>query len=154
MDDIILAVIAKLQTAFPTTTVVYGAVPQAPTTSLPLITVAPMGTEFSIKGTGGLREERQEIEITLLVSLKEYFEDSADNVVDSVQALVQMMEDRAVDGLPATTTILGAINGDVSIGGTVMNILEFRIRYDTIPTSRIGSATLTILTTRIIPNNC
>lgn len=154
MNDIIDALIVKLQAALPAWRVYYGPTPQEPSDYLPLIAVAPVRTSFKIRGTGGLRTEDMEINITAMVNLRDYFEDTEGTEVDHLEALVLAMEDRDADGKPKSTTILGAVNNDLSIGGTVGDILEFNINYDTIPTSRIGSATLTILTTRILPNNC
>jgi len=154
MNDVIDALILKLQTALPDWRVCYGPAPQEPSDYMPLISVAPVRNSFRIRGTGGLRTEEMEINITAMVALRDYFEDADGTEIDHLSALVLAMEDRDTDGKPKATTILGAVNNDLSIGGTVGDILEFNINYDTIPTSRIGSATLTILTTRILPNNC
>lgn len=154
MNDILAALAVKITAALPSWRVVIGPAPQEPRDYLPLVSVAPVRTSFRIRGTGGLRTEIHEINISAMVNLSDYFEDSEGTTVDHLSALVDAMEDRDTDGKPKSTTILGAVNNDLSIGGTVQDILEFNINYDILPTSRVGSATLTILTTRILPNNC
>lgn len=154
MDDIITALITSLQTNITGWRVVYGDAPQEPDVYLPLISVAPLGTNFVIRGTGGLRDNASEIVITAIVDKKQYYAHSDDLTVSAVQALVNVMEERDATGTPLSTTILGTLNDDLSISGTVGNITDFRLRYDTIPTSRLATATLTFLTTRITPNNC
>lgn len=154
MDDIIQAIITKLETAITGWRVIYGNAPQEPDAYLPMISVSPVNTTFNVRGTGGLRDENQSIRITAIVDLKEYYQSANSTEVDHTIALVQVMESRGNDGLPEANTILGVLNNDLSITGSVGTILEFVIDYDTIPTSRYATATLTILTSRILPNNC
>lgn len=153
MDDIIQAIITRLEANIIGWRVVYGNAPQEPDAYLPMITVAPVGTNFRVMGTGGLRDEDQEIVITATVDLKDYYGTHNDEV-DHTIALIQVMEERGPDGLPLSSTILGVINDDLSILNNVGSVSEFLIRYDTIPTSRYATATLTILTKRVLPNNC
>jgi hypothetical protein len=151
MDDVITALVAALDTNISGWEVFYGNAPQEPDTVMPLISVSPINTSFSVRGTGGLRSEFFRIAITAYVDLKSYYEDAPDNTVDHAKDLIIVMEDRATNGLPVTASILGTVNDDLTISGTVQNVTEFDIAYDTIPTSRYATATLTILAERVLP---
>lgn len=155
MDTILEAIVTMLSAGVPSNyRVIYGVAPQEPDAYLPIITVSPVSTGFDASGTGGLRHQLATIQITAYVLLKDYFQESDDTTVDSIKGLVQIMEARDSTNAPTASTILGIVNNDTTLQGTVGNIMDFSISYDTIPTGRYATASLTIQTQTMLPNNC
>ena len=154
MDNICTAIQSILQTALGSSyTIIYG--DDVPGMSqFPYISIEPQNTTFTPNGTGGSRENRSVITVTLKVRLNDYMQDNTDVSEQAhLRALVKGMEERETNGLPKNATILGALNQDLSLGGVVSTIELGTIEYGTenAEGSYIRTATLTIEALQQLP---
>lgn len=130
MDRILLALQTLISSALGSTyTVLYGG-GLVPASNYPLVSIEPSSTEMTVAGTGGLRMNTFSVDITLHLDLKDYMSDATSTTIQThLQALVKIMEERNTDGTPKSTTILGCLNNDLSLGGTVHTMELGTIQY-------------------------
>lgn len=135
MDDIITALKTLLETNLGATySYSYGEVLVPEKFKFPLIEVIPVGTEMEISGTGGSRKYTYEITIQLKLDIRDYLKSNTNvSVLSHMQALVQKMEARDVNGVPTSTSVLGVINSNLSLSNTVHLASEPTISYRETP---------------------
>jgi len=133
MDDILLAIKVLISTAVGSGyTILYGDNFAPAETDYPFISIEPIEESYEANGTGGLRLYRFTIEITLKITLKDYLaDDTSISVQKHLQELVNVMAEKGTNGLPTSTTIYGALNNDLSLGGTVHIMNLGTIQYNT-----------------------
>lgn len=134
-------------------TVVYGYVKLPAESDLPLISIIPVRTEDSIRGTGGLRKAIYTITIKATVSIKKYVSTTSGTQIEHANALVEIMEDRNADRTAKSTSILGVIQANPSISNyvNIANISDIDYQEND-PQSYLTSATLTLTAEELIPN--
>lgn len=157
MDDIIQGIQTVLNAALGSTYTgyIYGEVKVPNESMYPFIEIKPLSTEFILKGTGGLRDNLFTIDITVKNSIKKSFTDNTSKtVIAHIQDLIKKMEERDSTGTPKSTTVLGAINNDLTLNNTSMVVGQFNISYDNIEYdgSYIVMATLRIVARLLTPN--
>jgi hypothetical protein len=154
MDNIMLAIQSILQTNLGSGyRVIYGDdIPGL--TEFPYIAVENVNTTYVRTGTGGLAQNTSVIQITAKVNLKDFMQDNTDVTIQAHrQELIKIMEERETNGVPKTSSVLGALYQDLSLGGIVSTIQIGTIQYDTSNAegSYIRTATLNIETTQQLP---
>ena len=98
---------------------------------VPIVMIYPNATRQVRSGTVRDRAE-YDITIELQVSIKQYFDNEAGQgtQLDTLDALIDVVEERETDGDAKTTTILGIINANLTIGSKVLYTNNVSINYD------------------------
>lgn len=100
---------------------------------LPILTVYPLSTEQTHTGT--LRDSvTYIIAVQALVNVKTYLDSSSGQgtQLDSLDALLDLVEKRESDGDPQTSTIIGILNANLTIGDKVLYTDNVRVEYETL----------------------
>ncbi len=135
MDELITALKALLETNLGSTySYSYGENLVPEKYLFPLIEVVPVSTQMEVNGTGGSRKYNYDFKVQLKVDIKDYLDSNTNvSVVSHMQALIQKMETRDVNGVPTATSILGVINSNLSITSTVHLVQDYNISYQETP---------------------
>lgn len=133
MNEILDALRTTFATAFSTTFRLYfkGRIFVPAVDNLPTLCVYPVETRQSHSGT--LRDKVEyDCAVEIQISLKQYFDNTAGDgtQLDTLDALVTLVEDRESDGDLETTTVMGIINANLTIGDRVLYTDNMRVRYD------------------------
>ena len=112
------------------TTFFKGVVRAPKKSTLPIIAVRPNSTSQAHSGTVRDRAEYN-IAIDLYVNVLNYVDptNGQGNQLDTLDALVDIMEERESDGDAKTNTVLGVINANLTIGNRVLYTDNVQIDY-------------------------
>ena len=133
MNEILDALQTLFSTAFTTTFTTYfkGKLAAPAQSNLPILTVYPKGTVQKHSGT--LRDDVvYTICVEIYVSIKQYFDNSAGQgtQLDTLDALVDLVEQRETDGDLQTDTIMGIINANLTVSGKTLYTDNMQVEYD------------------------
>ena len=98
---------------------------------MPVLTVFPIETRTKRHGT--LRDEVEyDIGVEIQISVKQYFDNAAGQgtQLDSLDALVALVEDRTSTGDLVTATVMGILNDNITISAKVLFCDNIRVRYE------------------------
>lgn len=154
MDNIVLAIQTVLQAALGATyEVIYG--DDLPAKSeFPYVGIVPVSTEYRRVGTGGLSSSASTVKIIAKVQINDYMQDDNNTTKQEyLQTLVKIMEERDATMILKSTTVLGGLYNDLSLGGVVSTMEVGTINYDTAYDngSYIRTAELTITAIQTLP---
>jgi hypothetical protein len=112
---------------------------------MPILTVYPVSTVQKHSGT--LRDDVIfTIGVEIFVSLKQYFDNTngQGTQLDTLDALIDLVEQRESDGDAEDDTILGILADNLTVGTKVLYTDNYRIDYDEyiVGNSTIGRATV------------
>jgi len=99
---------------------------------LPMVCVYPIGTKQSHSGT--VRDSVEyNIGIQVVVSLKSYLDmnNGQGTQLDTLDALIDIVEERETDGDAKTNTIFYIINNNLTIGSKVLYTDNIETKYET-----------------------
>lgn len=97
---------------------------------LPMFTIFQVSTEQKKSGT--LRDNAIfTIGIEIFVNIRQYFDNSAGQgtQLDTLDALVDFVEQRDSNGIALTTTVIGILNANLTAGSRVLYLDNFRANY-------------------------
>lgn len=98
---------------------------------LPILCVYPISTNQSHSGT--LRDKAvYTIGIEIQISVKQYLDNSVGQgtQLDTLDALIDLIEDRETDGDLKTGTVMGIINANLTITNQVLYTDNMRVEYE------------------------
>lgn len=98
---------------------------------MPILTVIPISTVQQHSGT--LRDKVvYTIAVEIQVSVKQYLDNSAGQgtQLDTLDALIDHVEQRENDGDLQTDTVMGIINANLTIGSRVLYTDSMRVEYE------------------------
>lgn len=99
---------------------------------LPLLSVYPISTHQ--RHTGTVRDSTEyEIGIEIAVNLKNYFNSNTGQgtQLETLDALIDIVEERETDGDLKTNTIMGIINANITVNGKVLYTDDMQVNYET-----------------------
>lgn len=133
MNEILDALKTIFSTAFTTTFTTYfkGEVKLTAVDNLPLLTVYPIETRQKRSGT--LRDQVEyDCAVEIQVSVKQYLDNAngQGTQLDTLDALINLVENRESDGDLETATVMGIINANLTIGDRVLYTDNMKVRYD------------------------
>lgn len=133
MNEILDTLLTELQTTFSTTIRTYfkGQLKAPAQSNLPLLTVYPIRTEQKRSGT--VRDKATYfIGLEIYVSIKQYLDNTAGegNQLDTLDALVDLVEERETDGDAKAATVVGILNANLTVAGKVLYTDNIRVAYD------------------------
>lgn len=98
---------------------------------LPMVMIYPTGTRQ--RHTGTVRDNAEyNITIEVVVSIKQYLDNTAGQgtKLDTLEALIDIVEERETDGDAKTNTIFYIVNNNITIGGKVLFTDNLQAEYD------------------------
>lgn len=133
MNEILDQLRTTFETAFGSTFKVYFKGRQAlPAQSdMPVFIVYPISTAQAHSGT--VRDAVQyDIGVEIIVNVKQYFDNTTGQgtQIDSLNALIDLVEERETDGDLKTGTVMGIINANLTIGSRVLYTDNMNVDYE------------------------
>jgi hypothetical protein len=133
MNEILDALRTAFSTALTTSFTTYfkGQVKIPAQSDLPLLSIYPIRTEQSHSGT--LRDKvTYTIGVEIHISLKQYFDNTTGQgtQLDTLDALVNLVENRDANGDLEDATVMGAINNNLTVGGKVLYTDSMKAEYE------------------------
>lgn len=133
MNEIIDALVTLMQTAFTTTFTTYfkGQLKAPAQDNMPILTIYPKKTEQKHSGT--VRDDvTYTIAVEIYVSIKQYFDNTAGQgtQLDTLDALVDLVEERESDGDLKVDTVMGIINANLSVSDRTLYTDNMQVEYD------------------------
>lgn len=149
MNELLDNLKALLEATFSTTFAKYikGKLELAAKDDLPICSVYAVETRQARSGT--VRDAAEyDVAVELTVNLRDYFdnESGAEGKLDTIEALIDLVEDRESDGDAKAATVIGIINSDLTLDGTALYTDGIRASYDQYLDSRktlVGKVTVT-----------
>lgn len=133
MNEILDQLKTIFETAFEDTFRVYfkGQLKTPAQDNMPLLAVYPKKTEQVHSGT--LRDKVvYTIAVEIYVSIKQYLDNvnGQGDQLDTLDALIELVEARESDGDLQTDTVMGIINANLSVGGKALYTDNMQVEYD------------------------
>jgi len=133
MNEILDQLLTTLQTAFTTSFVRYfkGRAVLVAQADLPILMVYGLTTKQAHSGTVRDKAEYR-IAVEARISVKTYLDaESGDgDKLDTLERLVDLVEDRESDGDLKAQTIMGIVNANLTVGGRVLFTDNMEVSYE------------------------
>ena len=132
MNELLSALKTVVETALGDTYTYYiGKVAIPSQSNLPLVTFYPISMNQSHSGTVKDRVE-YEIAIEVFLNMKQYFdnENGEGQENETVEALVNIVEDRETDGDAKANTLVNLINSNINLTDTVLYTDNINVEYE------------------------
>lgn len=148
MNDVLDTLRTTFATAFSSTFTTYfkGKVELIPQDNLPMLMVYPISTNQRHSGT--LRDAVEyRIGVQIVVNLKKYLDNSNGDgtKLDTLDALVDLVENRDANGAALSDTIIGILNENITVGAKVLYTDDMQVEYEQYleANTTVGKATVT-----------
>ena len=133
MNEILAALKTAMQTTFSTSFVRYftGKVVLVAQDDMPILMVYPIST--SQKHSGTLRDNAEyRLAVEVRLNVKSYLDNTNGNTdkLDTLEALINLVENRDAQGTAEADTIIGILNANLTIGDRVLYTDDMDVQYE------------------------
>lgn len=150
MNELLDNLLTMLQTSFTTTFTKYmkGKLELVAKDDLPICSVYAVETRQVRSGT--VRDAAEyDVAVELMVNLRDYLDHGKEpdvDKIDTIEALIDLVEERETDGDAKAATVFGTINADLTALDWVLYTDDIRARYEQYLDSKrtlVGKVTVT-----------